>query len=75
MSAILDLPFDPNPPTEPGAYLIVCGETDFDPSEVVVYMREGELWVNCPDVGEYPVDVYHSNLIDCAWRKKEGEQA
>ena len=70
-------PWQTTPPTEPGAWEVACGETGFEPHRVRVFYPDptsrlrplGVLWVECPDVGSNPVDVYHHNLMQTRWRK------
>ena len=62
-------PWQSTPPTEPGAWEVACGETDFEPHRVRVFEQDGELCVECPDVGTNTVDVYHYNLMQTRWRK------
>ena len=75
------IPTDPiwhtAPPTEPGAWEVICAETDFKPSHVRVFYPDptsrlrplGVLWVECSDVGTNPVDIYHHALTETRWRK------
>lgn len=57
-------------PTEPGFYQARCAETDHEDHLVEVYTGpDGRLWVEDDDVGQYPLDIYHSNLIDLRWEK------
>ncbi|MBE7157223.1 MAG: hypothetical protein INR62_02085 [Rhodospirillales bacterium] len=61
-------PWQTTPPTAPGPWQIACAETDYEPQPVRVFDQAGELWVDDPVVGSYPLDVYHYNLIDLRWR-------
>lgn len=60
-------------PAEPGLYLFSCGEIDGDVERLRVYQElvgeTWELWVECPSTGNWPVEIYHTNLIDPIWRK------
>lgn len=65
----LGTPWQTAPPTTPGTWQIACDETDYEPQPVRVFDQAGELWVDDPVVGSYPLDVYHFNLIDLRWRQ------
>jgi hypothetical protein len=56
------------PPTKPGIYDFRCDETDRVPERVKVKIMHGQLYVECPEIGEVLVDTYHYNLGDPRWR-------
>lgn len=56
-------------PCETGTYLMRCGETSEQSILVSVIMLENELCVNDPDIGIYPLDMYHDNLDNPQWKK------
>lgn len=65
-------------PTEPGRYLLRCGENDFEPEEVTVTRerRRGSqfLFVDCPHLGKTAPPHYHDGLTDPSWKKLENER-
>lgn len=65
-------------PTEPGRYLLRCGESDFEPEEVIVTRERrsgGEfLIVDCPHLGKAALPQYHDGLTDPSWKKLEDER-
>ena len=56
------------PPTEPGTWLLRCGETDDYVDRTSVRLVNGTLMCDC-DAGTYPVQMVHDGLTDPAWRK------
>lgn len=57
-----------SPPPEPGRYDFWCNESG-RVDVLNVYLREGDLWVTCPDIGAHPLDIYHAALSNPKWRK------
>lgn len=58
-------------PTETGLYLnreVIDGVPD-DWHSVIITKKGDELIVFDNDVGEYPLDIYHHNLISVQWKK------
>ena len=62
-------PWQTAPPNTPGTWQIACDESDYEPQPVRVFDQAGELWMDDPAVGTYPLDVYHHNLINLRWRQ------
>ena len=61
-------------PTETGLYLnreVIDGVPD-EWSPVIITKKGDELIVFDNDVGKYPLDIYHHNLINVQWRKLQG---
>ena len=56
-------------PTETGMWLCSCDENDGEWSPVIIHTgKNGELMAT-ETIGTYPLDAYHSNLINVKWRK------
>ena len=55
-------------PNRPGWYDFRCGETDYKVERVKVETLNGSLAVQCPNIGQCPVDTYHYNLEAPQWR-------
>lgn len=56
-------------PTETGLWLCSCDENDGEWSPVIIHTgKNGELMAT-ETIGTYPLDAYHSNLINIKWRK------
>lgn len=56
-------------PTKPGKYEVSCGETDGEWTPVEIYRQNGQLKVDCPDLGRgYLLQHYHDGLTDTQWR-------
>ena len=54
-------------PTETGMWL--CSENNGEWSPVIIHTgKNGELMVT-ETIGTYPLDAYHSNLINVKWKK------
>ena len=61
-------------PTKTGLYLnreVIDGVPD-DWHSVIITKKGDELIVFDNDVGKYPLDIYHHNLINVQWRKLQG---
>lgn len=55
-------------PDKPGRYLISCAESDYDFTEVYIYLEDGVLKVDCPDLGRgYLLQHYHDGLTEVMW--------
>ena len=56
-------------PTETGMWLCSCDENDGEWYPVIIHTgKHGELMAT-ETIGTYPLDAYHSNLINIKWRK------
>jgi hypothetical protein len=71
-----DQAWSTEPPTEPGDWLFKCDEVPNPHVLKVSWKRANnrlrqaiELFVECPDTGCWPVDVYHGALCNPMWRK------
>ena len=54
-------------PTETGLWLCSCDEGEWCP--VIIHTgKNGELMVT-ETIGTYPLDAYHSNLMNVKWKK------
>lgn len=62
-------PWMKEPPTEPGYYHIMCDEGGNEVLLVSVIEVNGEILVEDPIIGTYPMDYYHFNLCNPEWRK------
>ena len=58
-----------NPPDTAGRWEMRCDETNREPQTVLVFSRDGRLWVDDPDVGTNPLPHYHGGLCSIQWRK------
>ncbi len=58
-------------PTETGLWLCSCDENDGEWCPVIIHTgKNGELMVTEKTIGStYPLDAYHSNLINGKWKK------
>ena len=61
-------PWQTTKPERAGVWEVASAETDFEPSRVRLFDRDGKLWVECPATGTNPLTPYHGNLIDVRWR-------
>lgn len=65
-------------PTDPGRYLLRCGESDFEPEEVIVtreHRSGGDfLIVDCPHLGKTDLPHYHDGLTEPSWKKLEDKR-
>ena len=56
-------------PTETGMWLCSCDENDGEWCPVIIHTgKNGELMVT-ETIGTYPLDAYHSNLMNVKWKK------
>ena len=56
-------------PTETGLWLCSCDENNGEWSPVIIHTgKNGELMVT-ETIGTYPLDAYHSNLMNVKWKK------
>ncbi len=53
-------------PTETGMWL--CSENNGEWSPVIIHSKNGELMAT-ETIGTYPLDAYHSNLMNVKWKK------
>lgn len=56
-------------PTEIGHYFVKCDETEQEPVLVEVIRRYIYLAVDDPEIGIYPINIYHDNLSLPMWSK------
>lgn len=57
-------------PRDPRPSLLEAGLGAMGFTIVDVTPEVTELWVECPDVGKNPLQVYHDNLCNPRWKKK-----
>ncbi len=55
-------------PTETGLWLCSCDENNGEWSPVIIHSKNGELMAT-ETIGTYPLDAYHSNLMNVKWKK------
>ena len=55
-------------PTETGLWLCSCDENNGEWSPVIIHTKNGELMAT-ETIGTYPLDAYHSNLMNVKWKK------
>jgi hypothetical protein len=56
-------------PTDVGLWLCSCDENDGEWCPVIIHTgKNGELMAT-ETIGTYPLDDYHSNLINVKWKK------
>jgi hypothetical protein len=61
--------WDKDMPITEGEWWIISSETDYEPECVTIRRNDGALWVDS-EIGSYPLETFHANLIDIHWRPK-----
>ena len=60
-------------PDKPGLYENRCDESGGDIRPIEVFLRDGEMIVDDPDIGESPLPHYHDSLTNLEWRRRGTE--